>query len=539
VSTLDLWPELQPLAARVAVGELDGEEAIAAIVDAIVQREVALGGRNTPSLRASAAAAVAEDRVLMAMLRPAMPTRDLLDDVAPGRGRAPGRAVSAVRLAPQPEDHEHPGDTGAFGRDGELDDALDDDAPPPRTKGARARGGAARPVARAEGRRIHPGVGVAIGAVVGGAIWWFLIRQTPCETFARQVCLELAEPCSAGEVEGHLERKAVAGTTCDAALAAAGEAAAKAPSSRRPRAYLDALVATLGFDPRTGEAPPPQAASERPPSEPVLLARKLPSLPSLEVDEAYLWVSSGEAVLKLRSTGGAFEPLATAPGARAVAVTNDFVYWAARGADGSDAIYVDRKRGEYEPTVLPTTPAKLGAVRCTLGACAYVDLADGAVWVAGQDGTAPRKLVAGQSPAPTEVWIDDREVAYGVAGTGVIASPVEGGTPRVVAGAEAEVKHLEGDGDAWFWIAAGAVRSVPRGGGDVATLVPQGAVDFAIDKTHVFAGDATAGTIVKVPRTGGSATAVVSGQVGIEHVVVDAAAVYWTRAGDLFRLPKV
>ena len=31
------WPELQPLAARIAVGELDGDEALDAIVDAIVR----------------------------------------------------------------------------------------------------------------------------------------------------------------------------------------------------------------------------------------------------------------------------------------------------------------------------------------------------------------------------------------------------------------------------------------------------------------------------------------------------------------------
>lgn len=540
VSTPELWPELQPLAARVAVGELDGEEAIAAIIDALVRREVAAGSHNSPSLRATVAAAVAEDRVLMAMLRPAAPMHELFDEPSAGRGKAAARSPSSVRLAPEPDD-------GSA-----LADDFDDE-PPPDAKGRSSRGASGRGASgrgasgrgasghaaeEPSGRRIHPGVGVAIGAVVGGGIWWFLIRQSPCEQFAHQVCIELAEPCSSGEVEGHLERKGTPGATCDAALVAAAEASSKAPSNRRPRAYLDALVATLGFDPRTGEAPPAAAASDRPPSEPVMLARKLPSLPSLEIDEAYLWVSSGEAVLRLRSVGGTFEPIATAPGARAVSVTTDFVYWVARAADGTEAIHVDRKRGEYEPTVLPTAPAKLGAVRCTLGACAYVDLTDGAIWVAAQDGTPPRKLVNGQAPAPSEIWIDDREVAYGVPGTGVIAIEAAGGTPRVVAGAEAEVKSLSGDAEAWFWIAAGAVRSVARTGGDVATLVPTGATAFAFDKTQVFAGDPASGTINRVPRAGGSVTPLVAAQPGIEHVVVDAAAVYWTRAGELFRIPK-
>lgn len=526
MSTLEQWPELQPLAARVAVGELDGEEAIAEIVEAIVRRETALGGRSSASLRAAAATAVAEDRVLMAMLRPAAPMRELFDEPA-SRGKGAGRSPSNVRLAPEPDD-------GGL----ELDDDIDDE-PSPRARGRQSRASSRHEAPeRAGARRIHPGVGVAIGAVAGGAIWWFLIRQTPCETFAHQVCLELSEPCSSGEVEGHLEKKAIAGATCESARAAADEAAAKAPSNLRARAYRDALIAALGFDPRTGEAPTAAAAADKAPVEPVMLARKLPSLPSLEIDEAYLWVSSGEAVLRLRSIGGTFEPIATAPAAREVSVTTDFVYWVARGADGIDAIYVDRKRGEYEPTLLATTPAKLGAVSCTLGSCAYVDLTDGAVWVASQDGTAPRKLVAGQMPAPTEVWIDEREVAWGVAGVGVVAIDVGGGAARVIAGAEAEVKALDGDGDAWFWIAAGALRSVARTGGDVATLVPSGAAAFAFDKSNVFAGDPTSGAINRVPRAGGAATALVGGQVGLEHVVVDAAAVYWTRAGELFRLPK-
>ncbi|MBL8948176.1 MAG: hypothetical protein JNK45_33690 [Myxococcales bacterium] len=216
------------------------------------------------------------------------------------------------------------------------------------------------------------------------------------------------------------------------------------------------------------------------------------------------------------------------------------VSWAARGTDGNDSLWIDRKRGEYEPTVLATTPAKLGATHCTQGACAYVDLTDGAVWLAAQDGSAPKKLTGAQTPAPTEVWIDDREVAFAVPGSpaSLVVVAVEGGAPRVVAGAEADVKRLGGDAEGLYWLASGALRTVARAGGDVTTLVPAGITTFALDPARVFVGDAAAGTIAHVPRAGGATTPVVAGQVGLEHLVVDAAGVYWTRGGELFRLPK-
>jgi hypothetical protein len=108
------WPELQPLAQRIAVGELDGDDAIAAIVDAIVAREVGAGAPAAvaAAVRREAAAAVQADRVLVAMLRPVLPTA-LAQTVTQGVAQAPGRAraptptpaptrrASKVRVAPR------------------------------------------------------------------------------------------------------------------------------------------------------------------------------------------------------------------------------------------------------------------------------------------------------------------------------------------------------------------------------------------------------------------------------------------------------
>jgi len=513
------WPELQPLAARIAVGELDGDEALDAIVDEIVRRELAGAPAPAPivkAIRADAKQAVAADRGLVAMLRPVAPVH---------------AADAVVAPAPRPNRVSKASPPKIRGPVSRSDD--DDDLGVAADPGAyeRAQGG----------RRLTAIAGVTLGVAAGGAIWWTVLRESSCELFARQVCLELAEPCSAGEVEQQFVSKSIDDAKCDATRSAAEAATATAGPSKRSRAYEVAVIESLGFDPRTGEPPVVAAAVDRGPVVPMLLARKLPSLPSLVADEAYLYVSSGEAVLKLRSTGGQFEPIATAPGGHGVTVSVDFVYWAARGADGADAIYVDRKRGEYEPTGIATAPAKLGASRCTQGACAYVDTTDGAVWLAAQDGTAPKKLTAAQTPAPTEVWVDDREVAYVIPGAtaSIVAVPALGGAARVVAGAETGVTKLWGDADAWFWIGGGgALRTMPRAGGDIATLVPESATAFAVDAARVFVGDATAGTIVAMPRAGGATTPVVADQVGLEHVVVDPSAVFWTRAGDLLRLPK-
>ncbi len=529
------WPELHPLAARIAVGELDGDAAIDAIVDEIVRRELPASGASSAvaeAIRAEAIRAVAGDRVLVAMLRPLAPMRSLapmrpvdgarstesaaMDLAAPARRM--GLPKSKVRVAADTSRDDVEPDTGGL-------------EPAEREAFGSQRGG----------RRFPAIAGVTLGVLAGGLTWWFLLRETPCDLFARQVCLELAEPCSAGEVQKIFKARAVSAQACDAARVAGELASSTAGPSKRSRAYETAVVAAFGFDPRTGEAPVAAAAPELAPQTPLMLARNLPSLPSFVNDEAYLYVASGEAVLRLRSTGGQFETIAAAPGGRDLVASTDFVYWTARAADGTPTLWVDRKRGEYEPTTLATAPAKLGATRCTQGACAYVDTTDGAVWLVVQDGTPPKKLTGALSPAPTELWIDDREVAFAAAGgptVSLAAVAVEGGPSRVVAGAETQIEKLGGDAEAWFWVAGGALRTVPRAGGDVTSLVAAGVSAYALEPLGVVVADATAGTLSQLTRAGGPAKVLIAEQTGVEQVAVDQSAIYWTRRGDMFRLPK-
>ncbi len=524
------WPELQPLAQRIAVGELDGDDAIAAIVDAIVAREVGAGAPAAvaAAVRREAAAAVQADRVLVAMLRPVLPTA-LAQTVTQGVAQAPGRAraptptpaptrrASKVRVAPR--DHEL-----------ESTEVLEDSGTTGPAEFERAQ----------SGRKLTAAVGVVAGVAAGVAAWFLVLRETPCERFAHEICIELAAPCSSAEVEGHFERKGIDDAACVAAREAAETAASTAGSSKRTHAFETAVVGSLGFDPRTGEPPPAKVALEQGPVAPVMLARKLPPLLSLVADEAHVYVSSGEAVLRLRSVGGQFEPIATAAAARDIAVTQDFVYWVARDAAGVESVFVDRKRGEYEPTTLPTAPAKLGATACVQAQCAYVDLTDGAIWAVGQDGAAARKLTGPLAPAPTALWLDESELAWASPGTPgtVAAMPLAGGTPRVVAGAETQPRALVGDSDGWIWIAGDAVHTVPRKGGDVQTLLAAGAGTLALDRTRVLVTVPSQGTVLAVPRAGGDATALASGQSGLDRLAADAAAAVWTAGAARYRGPK-
>ncbi|MBX7081443.1 MAG: hypothetical protein K1X88_19740 [Nannocystaceae bacterium] len=526
------WPELQPLAQRIAVGELDGDDAIAAIVDAIVAREIAAGAPASvaATVRREAVAAVQADRVLVAMLRPVLPTA-LAQTVTQGVAQAPARTRTPTPV-PTPTPTRRPSKVRVAPREHELEstEVLEDSGTTGPAEFERAQ----------TGRKLTAAVGVVAGIGAGVAAWLLVLRETPCERFAHEICIELAAPCTSAEVEAHLERKGVDDAACIAAREAAETAASTAGSSKRTFAFETAVVGALGFDPRTGEPPVAKVAVEQGPVAPVMLARKLPPLLSLVADEAHVYVSSGEAVLRLRSVGGQFEPIATAAAARDIAVTQDFVYWVARDAAGVEALFVDRKRGEYEPTTLPTAPAKLGATACVQAQCVYVDLTDGAIWAVGQDGAAARKLTGPLAPAPSALWLDDAELAWASPGTpGTIAAmPLGGGTPRVVAGAETQPRALAGDADGWVWIAGDAVHAVPRAGGDVQTLLPQGAGALALDRTRVLVTVPGQGTLLAVPRAGGDATALASGQTGLDRLSSDSAAAFWTAGAELYRVPK-
>jgi hypothetical protein len=514
------WPELPALAHAVAVGELDGEEAIAAIVDAIVARELAQSARSpggpptdVSALRQSADSTVRSDRVLMAMLRPLAPS------APPEPVAAPKRRESVRVRAPSP-----PADDLDLPPSSAITEAFpaDDFA------------------SRQRMRTLVAGAAIVLGAVVGVGIWSMFLRETACETLARQICLDMPGGCSIGEIEGHLEAKGLDDARCEAVRELGNKAIVGLDPAKRGKAYERAIVGELGFDPRTGKPPAVEAAPDKKAPEPLVVATGVAQPTSLAVDDAFVFFATAQGMVgRVRSVGSTIDVIAQAIAPSDVVPTKDFVYWRANGPDGSGALWIDRKRGEYEPEILAVGTSKVGAAHCMQAECAFVDAVDGAIAAVAQDGTAPRKLTAGQQPPPSEVRISESEILWTSQGTpAAIASvPLAGGPVRLLAGNESKPRHLRLDETHAYWIADDGLRRVPRAGGDVETVVARPVVAFAIDGTRVVVTEAN-GTIAAVANTGGEPQALATGQAGAGWVAVDGAAIYWTAGDTVVRLPK-
>jgi hypothetical protein len=87
------------------------------------------------------------------------------------------------------------------------------------------------------------------------------------------------------------------------------------------------------------------------------------------------------------------------------------------------------------------------------------------------------------------------------------------------------------DGCNVYWAdhAAGAVLSVPIGGGAVRTLASGLALPTvgATDGAWVYWTDGTLGTVNRVPVTGGAVVTLATGHVGAQYLAIDATNVYW------------
>lgn len=519
-SVTTTWPELPALAHAVAVGELDGEEAIAAIVDAIVAREIGLGARapggaptDVAALRRSTEATVRGDRVLMAMLRPLAPS------APPEPLPPPSSRRESVRVRRDPVD-------------------ADLDVPPPRVS---ADGFPADDfAARQRTRRLVAGAAIVLGGVVGVGLWSLFLRDSACDTLARQVCLEMPGGCTIAEIERHFDEQKLDDAKCDAVREASNAAVQGVDGVKRGKVYERAIMDALGFDPRTGKPPVVEVAPEKKAPEPLVIATGVAAPTSFAVDEAFVFFTTQDGrVARVRNVGSTADPIAQAVAPSDIVPTVDFVYWRANGPDGSGALWVDRKRGTYDPQTIAVGTSKVGAAHCLQGECAFVDTMDGAVAVVAQDGTAPRKLTAAQTPAPHEVRIVDGEVVWAAPGapSAIASAPSAGGPVRLLAGNESQVRHLRLDETHVYWVADGGLRRVPRAGGDVETVVAKPVVAFAIDGARVVITDA-AGTIAAVANTGGEPQTLAAGQAGVGWVAVDGAAIYWTAGDSIVRLPK-
>jgi hypothetical protein len=224
---------------------------------------------------------------------------------------------------------------------------------------------------------------------------------------------------------------------------------------------------------------------------------------------------------------------------------------------------IDRapKGGGGSPTLVNEAGASIAGVT-VLGTSAY--------WVEFQPGVSPgggpltvktAPLVGGSVSTITEfTGGDPGESIIGVTTTAVFISgfgtqlssfPItsgvpDGGTPAQVPGPMQQCNFLVSDTDAVYCDTGSSINAVASDG-TTTTLgmvvdesgISCGNGSVAFDETYVYWLDnATVGTIMRVPKTGGTAT-IIARDTSPVAIAVDANAVYWSdEGGNIMRLAK-
>jgi hypothetical protein len=134
----------------------------------------------------------------------------------------------------------------------------------------------------------------------------------------------------------------------------------------------------------------------------------------------------------------------------------------------------------------------------------------------------------------------DATTVYWGTSTAVLAAPLAGGAATTLATAGNAI-DLAQSGSSVYYIdrSAGAIKSVPIGGGAVVTLAPSQSfpAHLATDGTSVFWTNSGDGTVKSVPVGGGTVTTVATNQTsqgsGPLGVALSGANVYWAVYGSL------
>ncbi|MGA9654616.1 MAG: SUMF1/EgtB/PvdO family nonheme iron enzyme, partial [Polyangia bacterium] len=125
-------------------------------------------------------------------------------------------------------------------------------------------------------------------------------------------------------------------------------------------------------------------------------------------------------------------------------------------------------------------------------------------------------------------------------------SGIGGTTLVVLASGQGYPEGIVVDSTNVYWMAAGdgTVMKVSKSGGAPTTIVSGLSADigtFAIDATSIYWNTFNSGTVMKVPIAGGIPTTLASGQNGPAGITVDATNVYWTNwhDGTVMKVPIV
>jgi len=107
------------------------------------------------------------------------------------------------------------------------------------------------------------------------------------------------------------------------------------------------------------------------------------------------------------------------------------------------------------------------------------------------------------------------------------SGPVAAGHGTVLAENEELVVELASDGEHVFWVSDLTLRKLPPAGGPPIDVGPVDGETMALDATHAYFAGGIRGTILKLPKQGGSLETIVTGEKEPTSIAVDSSGVYW------------
>jgi len=142
-----------------------------------------------------------------------------------------------------------------------------------------------------------------------------------------------------------------------------------------------------------------------------------------------------------------------------------------------------------------------------------------------------------QTHHPLWLAVDDASVYWTTADGEVMRASKKGGTAEVLAQGEDNPTQIVVDNERVFWVDAHALRSIPKDGGTVSTLLGDVALSpvLTADDEHLYCAATDLGAIFQLPKSGGATTQIIGGMkfgLGILGLAVDADAVFFTNHWD-------
>lgn len=213
-----------------------------------------------------------------------------------------------------------------------------------------------------------------------------------------------------------------------------------------------------------------------------------------------------------------------------VVVDRTYVYWLSN-ADGGSVRRVDKLGGE--PATLATG---LGAIRnLVVDALSVYVTAESGVLAVPVDGGAPT-LLAGNLPGGTFPWMlaQDEDAVYWTTffSNSINRVPKQGGEPVVLAtlSSDSNSTGIAVDGASVYWssLIEETIQKVPKTGGPITHLADEHAWAMALDDDRIYFGDGCQGCgRIRSLRKDGGALDVLTDVESPLGVVIDEAFVYW------------